>query len=104
MEFMTNHFRDYYLKRSRAPDKLACQGRRERLQQTAVPPSSAHFVRYAVAFYIAAYGSARSLLRRAEPIQEFPAVYRAEILQLSRVKYAEPIQKLPGFSRLQFFS
>ena len=93
----------------------------------AEPSSSAHFVSYAVAFYTAAYGSARSLLRRAEPIQEFPAVYRteilqlsrvkcaepiqefpavyrAEILQLSRVKCAEPIQKLPGFSRLQFFS
>ena len=77
-----------HLKRSRAPDKLACgsacsfaaarrthtgisggftalkffscQGRRERLQQAAAPPSSAHFVSYAVAFYIAAYGSACS--------------------------------------------
>ena len=42
------------LKRSRAPDKLACRGRRERLQQAAKPPSSAHFVSYAVAFFIAA--------------------------------------------------
>ena len=148
-----------HLKRSRAPDKLACgsacsfaaarrthtgisggftalkffscQGRRERLQQAAAPPSSAHFVSYAVAFYIAAYGSACSFaaargpiqklpgfsrtaifqlsrVKCAEPIQEFPAVYRAEILQLSRVKCAELIQKLPSFSwnaifQLRFF-
>ena len=42
------------LKWSRAPDKLACQGRRERLQQAAKPPSSACFASYAVAFFIAA--------------------------------------------------
>ena len=84
----TFYHNSIYLKRSRAPDKLACgsacsfaaarrthtgisggftalkffscQGRRERLQQAAAPPSSAHFVSYAVAFYIAAYGSACS--------------------------------------------
>ena len=36
-----------------------------RLQQAAAPPSSALFAGYAVAFYIATYGSARSLLRRS---------------------------------------
>ena len=33
---------------------FSCQGRRERLQQAAKPPSSACFAGYAVAFYIAA--------------------------------------------------
>ena len=106
-----------HLKRSRAPDKLACgsacsfaaarrthagisggftalkffscQGRRERLQQAAAPPSSAHFVSYAVAFYIAAYGSACSFAAARGPIQKLPGFSRTAIFQLSRVKCAE---------------
>ena len=90
-----------FLKRSRAPDKLACRGRRERLQQAAEPPSSVCFAGCAVAFYTAAYGSASSLLRRAEPIQKLPGFSRTAIFQLSRVKCATDARSFSsaGFRR-----